>query len=508
MKLLKPLFLICISLCFFKLNAQTPSFISDSLDVYITREMNRWQIPGLAIAIVKDGKVIVEKGYGVKQMHDKSPVDEYTLFQIASNSKAFTGTAIAWLHHEQKLSLEHQVKKYLPNFNLYDSVSGSLCTVRDLLCHRLGTQTFQGDFLNWGSNLSRMQIVEGLKRTKPVYPFRYKYGYNNAAFVTAGEIIKQVTDTTWDDFLSTRLFMPMGMTRTGTRFQQMLTDKNACSPHTIYKGKLQPIPLCNIENMSASAAIFSCVADMKYWLLLQLQNGKHNNLQLVPESVILETRKSNMIANDVNSKVFKSKHFVTYGLGWQLYDYHGRRVIEHSGGANGFVTKTELIPEEQLGVIVYTNTDQNSLYDALCKQIIEAYLNMPYRNLSELYFNNSNAQQQYKMNQLKLLEDSIKSAKQMPLPASEYCGKYKNELYGEIEIKLEKGKLIIYFSNHPHNKGKLEYIAEQRFMCYYTDITCGIEPASFVVKENKIIGVKIKVDDFIDYITYDFEKTN
>ena len=163
-----------------------PAFVKDSLDAFITREMQRWQVPGLAIAIVKDGQVVVQKGYGVKQFDKpESKVDENTLFQIASNSKAFTGTAVAWLNSEKRLSLDEKVTTYLPYFKLYESTSTDLCTVRDLLCHRLGTQTFQGDFLNWGSNLTRKQIVEGLSRTKPVHPFRYKYGYSNAGFITA-----------------------------------------------------------------------------------------------------------------------------------------------------------------------------------------------------------------------------------------------------------------------------------------------------------------------------------
>ena len=295
-----------------------PAFVKDSLDAFITREMQRWQVPGLAIAIVKDGQVVVQKGYGVKQFDKpESKVDENTLFQIASNSKAFTGTAVAWLNSEKRLSLDEKVSTYLPYFKLYESTSTDLCTVRDLLCHRIGTQTFQGDFLNWGSNLTRKQIVEGLSRTKPVHPFRYKYGYSNAGFITAGEVILATTDTTWDDFLLHRFFKPMGMNRTSTTYAGIVNDNNACLPHTLVDGKLVRMPLTNIDNMGASASINSCVGDMKNWLLLQLNNGQLNGKQIIPADVIAETRKSNMVVNDINSKLFKSKHFATYTLGWQ-----------------------------------------------------------------------------------------------------------------------------------------------------------------------------------------------
>ena len=305
---------ISLALVCFKTYAQ-PTFITDSLDTYVTREMQRWQVPGLAIAIVKDGKVVIQKGYGVKSFDKPEPVDEYTLFQIASNSKAFTGTAIAWLNSEKRVLLDEKVTTYLPYFKLYDETSTQLCTVRDILCHRLGTQTFQGDFLNWGSNLTRKQIVEGLGRTKPVHPFRYKYGYSNAGFITAGEIILAKTDTTWDDFLTYRFFKPMGFTHTSTNYASIATDKNACMPHTLVDGKLVKMPITNIDNMGASASINSCVADMKNWLLLQLDNGKLNGVQIIPAEVIAETRKSNMVVSDVNSRLFKNKHFCTYTLG-------------------------------------------------------------------------------------------------------------------------------------------------------------------------------------------------
>lgn len=496
---------ISLALVCFKTYAQ-PTFITDSLDTYITREMQRWQVPGLAIAIVKDGKVVIQKGYGVKSFDKPEPVDEYTLFQIASNSKAFTGTAIAWLNNEKRVLLDEKVTTYLPYFKLYDETSTQLCTVRDILCHRLGTQTFQGDFLNWGSNLTRKQIVEGLGRTKPVHPFRYKYGYSNAGFITAGEIILAKTDTTWDDFLTYRFFKPMGFAHTSTNYASIATDKNACMPHTLIDGKLVKMPITNIDNMGASASINSCVADMKNWLLLQLDNGKLNGVQIIPAEVIAETRKSNMVVSDVNSRLFKNKHFSTYTLGWSMNDFNGKRVIEHSGGANGFVTKTEFIPEEKLGVIVYTNSDANSLYDALCKQVLEAYLNQPYRNISELYYTNTAKGKQLEAEQLKALRDTIALKNKTPLPLANYVGTYNNALYGKVEVKLVKGKLQLFMEHHPNNIGYIQHIADGRFLCTYSDVTCGVEPLFFGVANNQVNSVTVKVNDFIDYLSYEFSK--
>jgi len=486
-------------------NAQ-PKFISDSLDAYITREMKRWQVPGLAIAIVKDGKTIVSKGYGVKAVNNPEKVDEFTLFQIASNSKAFTGTAIAMLNDEKRIFLDEKVTTYLPWFKLHNSAYTDMCTVKDLLCHRIGLQTFQGDFLNWGSTLSRKQIIEKLALTPEKYPFRYTYGYCNAAFITAGELISEITDTTWDDFLLYRFFKPLGMVHTNTKHQLMLKDKNACSPHTLVKNKLTTIPLVNIDNMGASAAVQSCVADMSKWLLVQLNNGNYNGVQVVSEKALQETRKSATIVSDANGGLFKSRHFITYGLGWRSYDYEGKRVYEHSGGANGFVTKTEYIPEEKLGVIVYTNTDANSLYDALCKQVIEAYINVPYRNLSEIYSQSAEKKRIAEQKQQAEMDVLLAQKNKPNQPLAEYAGEYTNSFYGKAWIKNENGQLNLYFENHPQNIGIIQHVKDGKFICTFSDITCGVEPLSFTIKENKVTGVTIKVADFIDYLSYDFSK--
>jgi len=500
--LLASLFLLLVQT---KTYAQ-PAFIKDSLSTFIEREMARWQVPGLAIAIVKDGKIVHCQGYGVKDIQTKEKVNEYSLFQIASNSKAFTGTAIALLDYQKKLSLDEKVTTYMPSFKLYEPTSTQLCTVRDLLCHRIGHGTFQGDFLNWGSTLSRADIIAGMGRTVPKYDFRYKYGYCNAGFITAGEIIPIVTGMSWDAYLDQTFFKPLQMKHTHTSYELMKNDKNACTPHTMYLNKLQTIPLTNIENMGPSASINSCAADMANWLLMQLNKGQFNNMEVVPNKVLLETRKSNMVSNDVSSKIFPTKHFVTYGLGWQSYDYEGKRVFEHSGGANGFVTKTEYIPEENLGVLVYTNSDANSLYDALVKQVLEAYLNVPYRNISEIYYTRTKA---FNDQEAKDLDSLIAlSNKKMPLPinAKNFEGTYSNSLYGEMTVQVEKGKLVLHLSHHPNNIGTLKYIGNNQFLCFYSDITCGIEILPFTIEDNKVKSIEVKVADFIDYERYLFNK--
>src|ERR1700752_1502718 len=185
----------------FSLFAQTPSFITDSLESYIRQGMKDWQVPGLALVIVKDGKVVVAKGFGVKDIRSGEPVDENTLFMIASNTKLFTATALAQLEYDHKLSLDDKVPKYLPYFQLYDPVSTQLVSIRDILSHRIGTKTFQGDFTFWNSHLSRSEIMQRMRLLKPVAQFRQDYGYCNSCFLTAGEVVPKVTGIPWEQYV-------------------------------------------------------------------------------------------------------------------------------------------------------------------------------------------------------------------------------------------------------------------------------------------------------------------
>jgi CubicO group peptidase (beta-lactamase class C family) len=501
-------FAISVLFCFctFQLAVAQPAFIKDSLDTYINRAMQQWQVPGLAVAIVKDGKVVLAKGYGVKDLKSNAKVDEYTLFQIASNTKAFTGTSIALLNYQKRISLDEKVTHYMPAFKLYDDCSTSLCTVRDLLCHRLGFETFQGDFLHWGSNLSRKQLIDNWHTLKPALPFRYAYGYCNMGFVTAGELIPLVTDTSWDDYVRVHFFEPLQMKHTNVVFSQLVNDKNACKPYTLVDNKLVEMPYTNIENLGPCASINSCVSDMANWLLMQLDSGRFNGSRIIPWQALNETRTSQMNVGDVNSKLFPSKHFTTYGLGWEMYDYNGKKVIEHGGGANGFVTKTKFIPELGLGVIVYTNTDANSLYEALAVQIIDAYMNLPYRNISDLYYARFKQFTDGDNAELASYRAIVAQKNKPTVDLKSFTGKYHNSFYGDLEIKLEKNELNIYFSHHPNNIGHLAYMKENKFLCTYTDVTCGVKVTPFKIEDGKVKSVTISVADFIDPFTYEFEK--
>ncbi|MBK7568613.1 MAG: serine hydrolase [Bacteroidetes bacterium] len=504
MKNLIVLFLLSVVIT--NISAQQPAFITDSLDVYIQREMERWKIPGVAVAIVKNGKTVVTKGYGVSDIETKQKVDENTLFMIASNTKLFTASALAMLANDGKISMEDKVVDWIPYFKMHNETLTPMVTIEDILSHRLGFETFQGDFFNWGNNVSRKRIIENIGNNEVVYDFRDTWGYCNAGFVTAGEIIPAVTDTSWDDFILHNFFIPMEMNRSSTTYEKIVADKNACKAYTMSEGKLVKLGYDNLNNIAACASINSCVNDISHWMITQLDEGKYKGKEIISEQAIMDTRFPRSIVSDGQSGLFKSQHFDLYGLGVGLNDYEGRQLVWHTGGADGFVTTVCMIPDEELGISVLTNTDANYLFLAALYQIIEAYFDMPYRNLSSTFYGFYERNEKAKDQEISDWYATAAKGAKAELPLKEYAGTYYNSVYGKMEIKLEKGNLNMYFEHHPQLTGKLQLLKGNDFVCTYDPINWGVKEIPFAVENERVMSVTVTINDFIDFMPYEFIK--
>ncbi len=485
-------------------NAQ-PSFVKDSLESYIQQGMRDWQIPGMAVLIVKDGQVVHRKGYGVSDVETKKAVDENTLFMIGSNTKAFTATALAMLEQEKKISLDDKVSKWIPYFKLRDENASKLVTVRDLLCHRIGFETFQGDFTYWASNLTREEVIRKMAVVEAPYSFRTKWGYCNAAFTTAGQVIPAVTGKPWEQYIKEKILLPLKMNRTLLLASEMKAATNAATPYTVIHGKLTKLNIPQIDNLAPAGTISSSVQDMTNWLLLQVEKGKFENQQVIPSEAIMATRTPQSIMGlDYRDK--QNTHFYLYGLGFDLSDRAGRIVVAHTGGVDGFVSSVMIVPEEKLGIVILTNTDQNNFYQDLTREIRDAYLSLPYIGFSK------RSLQRTKANELveKRNVDSLKAltlVKQKPgVELKNYAGDYKNELYGDVSIKVEKNSLTIYFSHHPQLVGNLELLKENTFLCTYSVPTYGMREIPFQVKNGKVTGFTLRVADFIEFTPYEFTR--
>jgi CubicO group peptidase (beta-lactamase class C family) len=504
-----PALVVCLFGCISFSYAQhidRSKFIKDSLDYYVNRALTNWRVPGAAVCIVKDGKVVMMKAYGIKELGLADKVDINTLFMIGSNTKAFTATALAMLQAQNKLSLDDKVTKYLPQFKLENRMAGEQAIVRDLLCHRLGLRTFQGDFTFYNTNLTRNDVIERLGMIKATYPFRTKWGYTNAAFLTAGQIIPVVTGRAWEAYLKENIFAPLGMSNTLALTADMPKSLNRTVPHTLIDGRLSPIPYCQIDGLAPAGAISSSINDMSKWVMALLNDGKVGARQVIPSAAITATREAQDIVGSVKH-LDGETNYELYGLGWFLQDYAGRRLVMHTGGVNGYVTSVTLVPQEHLGIVVLTNTDHNAFFEALPWEIIDAYFKKQYRNYSDTYLNEYKTESASAQLKDKKLRDSVAMNPPLTLPPAGYTGKYINELYGSMTVTQgENNDLEMRFEHHPRMYAHLQPLGGNRFYVTFSDPTLGKAVFPFTVQNGRVTSVRVKVADFVEYNPYEFRK--
>ena len=499
-------FLICLTV-----NAQNidrSKFIRDSLDTYINRALTNWRIPGAAVGIVKDGKIVLMKGYGIKELGVMNKVDQNTLFMIGSNTKAFTATALAMLQADKKLSLDDKVTKYIPEFKLENKPATELALIRDLLCHRLGFRTFQGDFTFYNTNLARYEVIKKLGEMKATYPFRTTWGYTNAAFLTAGEIIPRVTGKQWEVYLKESIFAPLGMSNTLALTVDMPKAINRTVAHTLIDGRLAAIPYANLDGLAPAGSISSSATDMGKWMLALLAEGKVGNKQVIPAAAIEATRQPMDYVGSVKH-LNGEMDFELYGLGWFLQNYSGHRLVMHDGGVSGYVSSVTLVPDMELGIVILTNTDQNLFYDALRWEILDAYFKQKYRNYSDINLEQFKASTNIDRLVDKKRTDSVALNLKPALSLNKYTGKYTNEFYGSLDItEGETNTLEIRFEHHPKMFARLQALGGNRFYVTFSDPVLGKAVFPFTVVNGKVTNLRVKVANFVERGPYDFKKVN
>jgi CubicO group peptidase (beta-lactamase class C family) len=501
----KAILFFCFQISFFNAVNSQPTFIKDSLDAYIQKGLKDWQIPGLAIVIIKDDKVVAMKGFGVRDIKGSDAVDENTLFMIASNTKLFTGTALAQLEYNKKLSLDDKITKYFSNYALYDKTSTELVTIKDMLSHRIGTKTFQGDFTFFDGNLSRAEIMFKMRYLKPVGQFRQDYGYCNSCFLTAGEIIPLVSGKPWEVYIYDSLIAPLGMTQTLTLSKGISHVANAAKPYTTsFTGTLNEVPYDVWDNLAPAASIVSNVSDLSHWLSMQLHSGQYNGKQIIARQAILKTRDVNIITNSRKSSFFPT-HFRGYGLGVYATDYSGRQVYWHTGGASGMVSNVCFVPEEGLGIAILTNNDNQSFFEALRYQILDAYLGVPYTNRSQQLLNNFTPADKKSVADVAALKARIKNVPP-PLPLANYAGEYNNELYGKMIVEQKDDYLTIKFKGHDNLTATVKYLDYNEWILEYNNMVYGIHQIKFITEARNVYSVDIKMNDFVEYDAYTFLK--
>jgi CubicO group peptidase (beta-lactamase class C family) len=498
---------LAFTVCYSMVRAQEnklPSFVTDSLDSYIKRGLTTWNIPGLSVAVIKDGEVVFMKGYGVTRVGGTESVNENTLFMIGSNTKAFTATAMTILQSSGKVSLNDKVRKWMPEFRLRDSLASNDIMICDLLSHRIGFETFQGDFTYWNSDLSRAEVIGKMALIHAPYHFRTQWGYCNAAFTAAGELIPRISGKTWEDVVKDSIIAPLKMSRTFTNIDDAKMVTNIAMPHSIINNKLQKISFGNLSNLAPAGSMVSSVKDMCNWLMVHLDNGMFNGSRVISPEAIQSIRKPySIIALDPRDR--QTTHFYLYGLGLLVNDYNGKLVYSHTGGVDGFLSSVMFIPEEKVGIVVLTNTDQNNFFRDLTSEIRDAFLGMPYNGYSDISWVQFIEDKKLGNAKLDSLLVLAKQGNTPSLPLKSFVGRYTNDVYGDIAVNLDKGKLNITFSHHPNLVATLDYMSNDTFLCFYSQPTFGTVEMPFKVANGKVEGLTLRVSDFVEATPYEFK---
>lgn len=443
-----------------------------AIDAVATRAMVAFDVPGIAIAIVKDGKTIFAKGYGTRRAGDTAPVTPDTIFQIGSNTKAFTAAALAILVDEGKLAWDDKVIDHLPEFRMYDPYVTREFTIRDLLTHRSGLGLGAGDLMFVpATDMSRAEIIRGLRHLRPVSSFRSHYDYDNLLYIVAGEVVASVSGQSWERFVETRILKPLGMTRCSANLAGASGGDDVASPHVVIDGKARPVPATNMDVVGPAGTINCSVTDMAKWLTVQLGQGAMGAgppLFSPERSAEMWTMNTVTPASPALGSLLRS-HFSGYALGWEVSDNFGFKRVAHTGGVIGTVTSVAMIPELKLGVLVFTNQESGAAMQAVNNQILDAFVGAPKRDWIEI----ASAYAAGKSAEANLIEKDVAArlASALPptLPIDAYTGKFHDPWRGDAVVRREGGRLILKISRTSSLEATLQPYSGNVFVARWVD---------------------------------------
>ncbi len=464
---------VCILWSAAALEAQS-QFPPADFDTYVASAMKTADLPGMAIGVVKDGKPVLLKGYGVRKMGEPAKVDQDTIFQIGSTTKAFTAAGLAMLVDEGKLKWDAPVRDYMPSFQMYDPYVSHEISIRDLLSHRSGLGMGEGDLLFFpGTDLTEKELVQRMKYMKPLWSFRSHWAYCNLCFLAAGQAIPAITGQSWPDFIKSRILSPLGMSNTVDTMDGLKRSTNAATPHTEVDNVLKPVAWDNVDSAAPAGAIASSVSDLSKWIALQLAHGKlPDGKALFSEASSSEmwSAASFLPISPAPDPVLQ-KHFNEYGLGWGLWDYRGHKIVSHGGGVTGMITQVVLIPDLKAGFVVLSNGDANGAMavGAVELRILDALIGAEDRDWISFFRAN--------WDKAKAHADEVEKAavakrdvnRKPSLPLEGYAGTYHDDWFVDVTLAVENGHLVLSSPRAPRITADLEPWQGDSFVANFRD---------------------------------------
>lgn len=499
------LFALCFLLSVTSFSQEIPQSKVDDL---VNRTLKTFNVPGIAVGIIHDGKVVLAKGYGIADINTGERVNSATNFGIASNSKAFTTAAIAILVDEGKINWDDKVIKYIPEFKMYDNYVTNEFTVRDLVTHRSGLGLGAGDLMVWpdGHDFTPKDIIQNIHYLKPVSDFRSKYDYDNLLYIIAGVVVEKVSGKTWTNFIQEKILSPLQMNRTAPSWNLLKDKSNVIAPHVPINGKLKVIERYTNPIFDAAAGIYSNVDDLSKWVLLNLNKGKHNENQLISESQIKEMTTPQTLMSAITKPPYNTL-FKAYGLGFQLQDVAGKLEVSHTGGLEGIVTQIVMYPQLNLGIIVLTNQQEGAAFMAVSNTIKDFYLGLPEKDWVKEYEDIISK----RVGEADKITDevwqTVEKNKKSKLPDTKnLIGTYKDNWFGEITISDVNGKLRFTSRRSPQLSGDMFFYKENTYAVKWDNAYLHADAFVYVkVEEKNVKGFTMNPISPLTDFSYDFQ---
>ncbi len=513
----KATFLFVTIICFLLTQpVLSQAYSSAQIDSIVKKAMSINPTAGVAVAVIKDNKVIHSKGYGVTSSITKEKVNGNTLFAIASNSKAFTTAALGMLVDQGKLNWLDKVVDYIPEFKMYDSYVTENFNIQDLLTHRSGLGLGAGDLMFFpdGSDFTIKDVLNSFQYQKPTSAFRTKYDYDNLLYVVAGEVVARVSGMSWADFVETNIMRPLGMQRSVGVYQRLKDKSNVAFPHSVQNGKLNQLThyIKNDESLGAAGGIYASVNDLSKWLIMHLNDGKYGanfSKTLISKKNHDELWKphTNIGFNVKPNAPYKS-HFNAYGLGWRISDKGGYVTIEHTGGLPGMLSRTILIPELNVGILTLTNTDPGGRsFWTIPNVIMDGYLGVQKTDWISIMEKNLQQNASQSDAATKAVWNTVAKANSKHINHSDYIGTYKDNWFGKIKIYEKNNKLWFASVRSPKLTGEMFFYKANTFAIKwnYQDMPADALAMFTLDEEGKAVRIKMRgISPNIDF-SFDFQ---
>jgi len=488
-------------------------------DAYVERVLKTFDVPGAAVAIVKDGRVVLAKGYGVRRLGQPDRVDADTRFGIASNTKLFTATALALLVEQGKLRWDDPVSRYLPDFAMYDPYVTRELTVRDLLVHRSGLGLGAGDLLWWpASTYDRPEIARRLRFIKPATSFRSAYAYDNVLYLVAGQLIEKLSGMTWEEFVRTRILVPIGMTSSTVRHSDAASSGNVASTHAEVDGVVRQVAPMTSDNTNPAGGVNATATDIARWMIVQMDSGRiAASAAGAPERRLFSPASTRelwsivtplRVGGPVNAGFEHLRpNLLGYALGVGVSDYRGNLRLQHSGGLPGYLSLVTMIPARRLGVAVLTNQESGDAFNAITYQAMDALLGVTPPDYLAYYTarrDSAKARLARESRQAVAARDSNSGPS---LALAKYAGQYEDAWYGRVGITREGKGLVMRFAHTPQLVGDMQHWQHDTFLVRWRDRELRADAyATFALNpDGSIDQLKMApASDDVDF-SYDFQ---